>query len=412
MTKFTLLIFLVLANGQRIIFMNQCLPKEECPTLTHVTDFSKIESCGQDRFICPPEDETVCDCWPVNQCRPFKALLDARNFKELQKQRSCGYDGLVPKYCCPLPKIENTPEIEEKNAEIDLEKPKNTTPFTTNSPISVSPRLAVRIEDICGTMDGITLRIFGGFEAEDHEFPWMAGLVYETKNGNSKVFCGGVLLTSNVVLTAAHCIQDYLGYSLTKVKLGHANLSLAIDIPVEINTITIHPKYEKTPLGPLNDIAIMQLSQRVDFDETILPICLPETGNLQYLENAEDSNLIVSGWGATEEIRFPDILLMLSLKFVTKSNCESQYAEAGIPNFQLAETQLCAQGPFLSDSCQGDSGGPLFRENLKTGRTELIGITSFGTRRCDSGIPGVYVNVGQYLDWINDFIDTVEIFDF
>ena len=47
-------------------------------------------------------------------------------------------------------------------------------------------------------------RIVGGLPARRGEFPWMAGLVSRRGKVN---FCGGSLISSNTVLTAAHCIQ-------------------------------------------------------------------------------------------------------------------------------------------------------------------------------------------------------------
>ena len=47
-----------------------------------------------------------------------------------------------------------------------------------------------------------TSRIVGGVETEVSEYPWQAGLV---DKGSSTVWCGGSLLNSKWVLTAAHC---------------------------------------------------------------------------------------------------------------------------------------------------------------------------------------------------------------
>ena len=49
-------------------------------------------------------------------------------------------------------------------------------------------------------------RIVGGEETEVSEYPWQAGLV---DKGSSKVWCGGSLLNSKWVLTAAHCTDGY-----------------------------------------------------------------------------------------------------------------------------------------------------------------------------------------------------------
>ena len=53
----------------------------------------------------------------------------------------------------------------------------------------------------CGVAQRAT-RIVGGVETEVSEYPWQAGLV---DKGSSTVWCGGSLLNSKWVLTAAHC---------------------------------------------------------------------------------------------------------------------------------------------------------------------------------------------------------------
>ena len=67
-------------------------------------------------------------------------------------------------------------------------------------------------------------RIVGGILAELNEFPWMAALVYEESNGQQKIACGGSLISSNVIMTAAHCIPStneiLSNYELTKIKIG------------------------------------------------------------------------------------------------------------------------------------------------------------------------------------------------
>ena len=55
-----------------------------------------------------------------------------------------------------------------------------------------------------------------------------------------------------------------------------------------------------------------------------------------------------------------------------------------------------------ADSCAGDSGGPLMvqGEDRPGKPMYLKGIVSFGKRKCGTGFPGVYTDVGYYIDWI------------
>ena len=39
-------------------------------------------------------------------------------------------------------------------------------------------------------------------------------------------------------------------------------------------------------------------------------------------------------------------------------------------------------------------------------RSEIIGVVSFGTNKCDSSVPGIYTRVSTYVDWIKTIIVT------
>ena len=95
-----------------------------------------------------------------------------------------------------------------------------------------------------------------------------------------------------------------------------------------------------------------------------------------------------------------------------------QYSDVG-------PAQLCAGGQRGKDTCKGDSGGGLFRRagahtrkvysmssgTLLTagdGAWHLLGLVSYGSRRCGDGRAGVYTRVASYNQWVQDTMDTTD----
>lgn len=46
-------------------------------------------------------------------------------------------------------------------------------------------------------------RVVGGSAAKPGSYPWMAMLT----NQYGDFFCGGTIITNNIILTAAHCVE-------------------------------------------------------------------------------------------------------------------------------------------------------------------------------------------------------------
>merc|ERR1712228_10436 len=97
------------SNGQssEIRFVMNCLPIEECPTLSWLPEstLSDLPKCGgtteAPKYKCPLEK--FCDCKVLSECNVLNELANARKFEELKnKYNSCGFDRREPKFCCPL----------------------------------------------------------------------------------------------------------------------------------------------------------------------------------------------------------------------------------------------------------------------------------------------------------------------
>ena len=55
-------------------------------------------------------------------------------------------------------------------------------------------------------------RVVGGSQATIEHYPWQAAVVVDRAkdggNAHQRQFCGGSLITTSIVLTAAHCVYD------------------------------------------------------------------------------------------------------------------------------------------------------------------------------------------------------------
>lgn len=227
--------------------------------------------------------------------------------------------------------------------------------------------------------------IVGGYQVTDDRFGFMASIQYKGDDGTAGHFCGGSVISSQWVLTAAHCIV------LTEVKPGDIQVAVGRDNIDEdlaqgqtllVDRIVVHPDYEGTDTF---DAALIHVTSAITTAPAI-PL-VPLTDNTLEQEGAP---LTVAGWG-TEFFGSPLIpaqLKAVDLTAVADDNCTTN----GLMGFQ-PDSEICAEA-LLGDSCQGDSGGPLFG-TLADGRRVQVGIVSYGLGCATPEFPGVYAEVNN-----------------
>ena len=237
--------------------------------------------------------------------------------------------------------------------------------------------------------------VIGGTQSADGDFPFMVALLH---NGNQE--CGGSLIGTKWVLTAAHCFFDEvtgLPVDTTgrSVWVGINDLSGAGGVVANVTQIILHPNYD--PVTYNNDICLLELDTQV-YGLNVQSISLPAQGDP--LNLAAPGVIATScGWGNSGSQASPvydDNLLDVDLPIVSN-------AVANLPinlNGAISSNMLAA-GDIENggiDTCQGDSGGPLFIKRF--GRFVQLGIVSWGNGCADPHSPGVYARVSYFSDWI------------
>uniref|UniRef100_A0A182YRX6 Peptidase S1 domain-containing protein n=1 Tax=Anopheles stephensi TaxID=30069 RepID=A0A182YRX6_ANOST len=165
------------------------------------------------------------------------------------------------------------------------------------------------------------------------------------------------MITTNTVLTAAHCLVDSRDFarlaSYFRVVGGsiYRNIQTENTFISDVKKIVIHNKYNSK--GFLNDVGVMLLMNTVGKNHpTLQPVATTVNVPLN------GTRCIASGWGS---IYFDgpstDILKAINISVISKEQCNSASSYAG----SIVQGMICAGNMSGGeDACQGDSGGPLF----------------------------------------------------
>ncbi|PVV00766.1 hypothetical protein BB560_004840, partial [Smittium megazygosporum] len=247
------------------------------------------------------------------------------------------------------------------------------------------------------------LRVLNGTIANIKDYPFTT-FVYALL-GNSGEACTGSLISSKVIVTAAHCLFDpnQVPFSPSKIYVSAGTNTNINDAPsaniFRASKIVPHPSYD--PRTALNDVGLIFLT-------TSVPSSIATPTKIYTGEISDSLPVAAAGWGLTSndpDAQVADVLSYVNLNISSSAECKILNP---VWNGNSGYT-ICTLIQNGKDTCYGDSGGPLAVLNTNQNPMPIVGLTSIGNSPGNDekplcGQPGgtaYYTNLKNYLSWIN-----------
>lgn len=244
-------------------------------------------------------------------------------------------------------------------------------------------------------LGGATTSVINGQEAATGTFPYMAFVEFD--NGVEGDLCSGTVVSSNVVLTAAHCVLNETFNVLRNpasfaVVTGNVDWVSSARTISTVSAVAVDPSLAWTIPGYLavrGDAAVLKLSSPVVAPP--IKLATPQTWNT-------GSGAIMAGWGETEAFG-PAVETLRVGEAVIQS---PEYCKGKSPHFESVWV-LCVQDyPNARYSvCHGDSGGPLLTTG-PAGEPLEIGIASYvASEECSPSSPQFYTRADAVASFVS-----------
>ncbi|KAM4598172.1 protein Z, vitamin K-dependent plasma glycoprotein a [Polymixia lowei] len=231
---------------------------------------------------------------------------------------------------------------------------------------------------------------FEGLNCGTTECPWQAIL----KSAESAGYCSGVILKQNLVLTTARCASKYSSF---QVAVGKRRTTYEDgEQTVYVQLIHLHPRYVEGQ--PDNDLALIELRDRIIFKRTVAAACLPERDFADSVLMSGTLPAVVTGWKDPKEegVEVQGLLTLNHLAYSRLPECVERHRG-------LITNKMGCTAPRTNADCTMSSGSPLLTRYRDA--VFLTGVVSQPPGGdCSKGY--IFQKVSRFLGWLQPLMDS------
>ncbi|PZC79293.1 hypothetical protein B5X24_HaOG200424 [Helicoverpa armigera] len=243
-------------------------------------------------------------------------------------------------------------------------------------------------------------RIFQGRREKIKRYPFMASVHFF-----KKFQCGGSIIKSDLVITAASCLQLAWNNRFFRENPSFLSVQVGCDLyeggdeNIPIVQVYFHPEYN--PQNLRNNLAIMRLLRVLKFGRRVTKIKKIDFDRSPWPLPYNTDGITIIGWGAKSSSNvvrniFSNHLASAELDFYPLKECQDVYSKDFV-TYQNFCAGFFSKG---GGACNRDVGGPGVAHGV------LVGVVSFGSPNCGApDAPTVFTKLGYYTDWIESILE-------
>ena len=216
------------------------------------------------------------------------------------------------------------------------------------------------------------------------DYPSVVSIWYTTSSSQDPYFyCTGTLIESDIVLTAAHCVEEvgvyYIKYGTNLRKDSYLR---------EVSATWKSPNYSSDQL--VGDVGLLKLTDPIAGAQ---PTPLLSSTEIKRVLLDKKKKLEIAGWGKDQNSLNSQYLKRLSVDDYS-TPMQKRYKNQWRNSIWIALGKYDKLQKIYDGACYGDSGGPLFANSK--GQKYLVGVTSFGAEDCEEFEPSIYTRLTAY----------------